>query len=228
MIGAVEIPRLDAQVLGERHRRKARLRRRRKHAVDVGELEAGVVERPHRALRHQVDRARIRGDLPQVGFGCADDRDAAFLESAHFAPSAGCEDRIGRLLLVARVRAELDPHADLHLHRVDVLDAAHHAKAFVEIDQRDIERRLVLVIHDRRRVHRAEALRYLPVELRAAGHRRDGARIEHRLAVFGDLVGELAFLHVLEKDPERRLLCVRLSMPFVLSVSTGYRWVDAI
>ena len=71
------------------HRREARLGRRGENTVDVGELEPRVVERAHRRLRHEIDRARVGRDQPQVGFGGADDRDAAFLETAHFAPSAG-------------------------------------------------------------------------------------------------------------------------------------------
>ena len=65
------------------------LRRGGEEAVDVGELQARVVERAHRGLRHQVERARVRRDQAEIGFGGADDRDAAFLEAAHFAPSAG-------------------------------------------------------------------------------------------------------------------------------------------
>ncbi len=86
---AVEILRLDAQVLGQRHRPHAHLRRRHEEAVDIGQFQAGIVERAHGGLRHQIDRARMRRDQAEIGFRCADDCNTTAFTAAHFAPSAG-------------------------------------------------------------------------------------------------------------------------------------------
>ena len=107
------------------------------------------------------------------------------------------------------MHAEADAHADLHLHRVDVLDPAHQAEAFVAVDQRDVVGLALGRMHDGGRVDRAEPLADPPFELAAAGERADHARVEHRLARLGaELIGELALLEVLEIGLERRLLCV--------------------
>src|SRR4029077_15557792 len=47
------------------------------------------------ALRHQVDRAHIRGDGANIGFGGADDGGAATDQALHHAPSAGANTGIG-------------------------------------------------------------------------------------------------------------------------------------
>ena len=86
---AVEEFRFDAQIFGERHRRISRLRGGAQYRVDVGELQPAVVERAHRRLRHEIDDARIGGDLPQVRFRDADDGDAASRKPAHCAPPSG-------------------------------------------------------------------------------------------------------------------------------------------
>ena len=86
--GAVEIFRFDLQILGQRHRAHAYLRGGDEQTIDVGQFQSAIIQRAHGGLRHQVDRARMRGDQAQIGFGHADDCNTSAF-TAHFAPSAG-------------------------------------------------------------------------------------------------------------------------------------------
>jgi hypothetical protein len=47
-------------------------------------------------------------------------------------------------------------HADPNLLGSDIFNAAHHSKALVEVDQRQIERGLATIVHHGRGVDRAD------------------------------------------------------------------------
>ena len=108
---------------------------------------------------------------------------------------------MGGLVLGRRDHAGLDPHANLDRHRIDILDAAHHAETLVEIDHRHVVGIALAGAYRRRRIDGAKPLADLPFQL-AAGFRRDHARIENRLAVFGHLIGKLALFTMLVKNRE--------------------------
>ena len=73
----------DAEIFAQCEARGAALRRRAEKAVDIAQSETAIGERPLDALRHQIDRAHLRGDRAQIGFGDADDRGGAALQPVH-------------------------------------------------------------------------------------------------------------------------------------------------
>lgn len=87
-VRGVVVARLDAEVFGQRQRGHAALRGGGEQPVDLVQAQAAVVQRARRGLRHEVEGAEAGHDFAQVGFGGADDGDAAALQGGGHAGSS--------------------------------------------------------------------------------------------------------------------------------------------
>ena len=118
------------------------------------------------------------------GGDAGDGRAAAqgFQVVAHRCGSYGVEQH--QAAAVLHLHARLHALADAHLVRGQVLDAAHQAHAFVEVDQRHIEVAAVggLAPHRGHGIDGAAALRQRPFQRGAAAVRAELARKVHMLA----------------------------------------------
>src|SRR5206468_2000114 len=90
-------------------------------------------------------------------------------------------------LAIPYLHTRLYALADLRRFRREVLDAAHEANAFVEIDERhvDVTAFRWLAAHGGHRVDGARALRDDPFERRAVAMRTNFARVVHVLVACG-------------------------------------------
>ena len=189
--GAVDVARLDAEVFGDLVGDRAGA----EQAVDVGELESGVVERVARRLRVEREAGHA-GQVPQVvGFGCAHDGDfvADLIHRSSLLVARRSPSGVGRLwrrsldqpefgqgdLVGHVVEDDLDGRVDpvravlaQVLAVVGVVDdqVGHQARPLVEFDDGDDIRRGVLHRRDRQvadhvGVHLALAGDLPPVDL---------------------------------------------------------------